>query len=177
MERIAKRLERYTTQLVMLVTQRTAELIVERSQCDFLLMEIFPKTIIADLRRGASVHPETLDSVTVMFSDVSGFADFVQKHSPVDIMTFLNQVYSVFDLVLPSFGAYKVETIKDSYMVVSGLPEPNECHAQELCLLANDLISAYVRFEETSGTALRIGLHSGSCVGGIIGNKAPRYCL
>ncbi|XP_055332536.1 atrial natriuretic peptide receptor 1-like [Paramacrobiotus metropolitanus] len=178
MERIARRLERYTTELDALVTVRNLALIEEKKKCDALLLQMLPKDIVAELRKGSSVNPETFDSVTVMFSDIGRFSEFVLVHSPSDIMTFLNEVYSVFDLVLPRFDAYKVETIKDSYMVVSGLPKRNgSAHAQELGLLAQTLIHSYSKFTKTSETALRVGLHSGSCVAGIVGNKTPRYCL
>ncbi|XP_055332279.1 atrial natriuretic peptide receptor 1-like [Paramacrobiotus metropolitanus] len=178
MERIAKRLERYTAQLDTLVAERTAELSAEKAQCESLLMEMFPKEIIPDLRKGCVINPETFESVTVMFSDIAGFGHYVQEHGPSEVMTFLNQAYSVFDLIVPRFDAYKVETIKDSYMVVSGLPKRNGIHhAKELCLLAQALIRSYSQFGSATETSLRVGMHSGSCAAGVVGNKVPRYCL
>jgi class 3 adenylate cyclase len=81
-----------------------------------ILGDLF-RAVIALLRSGQVVRPEYFESVTIFFSDLVGFLDFVEHSSPLTVMEFLHIVYSRFDAVVGSFDAYKVETIGDSYMV------------------------------------------------------------
>ena len=94
----------------------------------------------------------------------------------------LNKFYSQFDEVIGQYDAYKLETIGDAYFVVSGLPIRNEDrHAAEIATMSLHILSLISSFEiphlPSTKVALRIGLHTGSCVAGVVGVKMPRYCL
>jgi class 3 adenylate cyclase len=100
-------------------------------------------------------------------------------HQVVDL---LNDLYTTFDSTIESFDVYKVETIGDAYMVVSGIPVRNGLrHAREIARMALSLLNAVtsfkIRHRPNEQLMLRIGLHSGSCVAGVVGLKMPRYCL
>ena len=94
----------------------------------------------------------------------------------------LNDLYTTFDSIIGNYDVYKVETIGDAYMVVSGLPKKNGIkHAGEIASMSLHLLSAIKRFKirhrPNDTLKLRIGIHSGTCVAGVVGLKMPRYCL
>lgn len=100
----------------------------------------------------------------------------------MQVVNFLNDLYTCFDSIVENFDVYKVETIGDAYMVVSGLPIRNgNLHAREIARMALALLDAVYKFtirhRPNDQLKLRIGLHSGPCVAGVVGLKMPRYCL
>ncbi|XP_055345498.1 atrial natriuretic peptide receptor 1-like [Paramacrobiotus metropolitanus] len=179
LERIIRRLENYTTELDHQVAVRTTALIDEQRKCDLLLREMLPAKHIELLRKGTVPEPETFDLATILFTEIGGFKEIVKNSKPAFVMLFLNDVYTAFDSVLSRFDVYKVETIKDSYMVVSGIPMRNgHAHGKEICELALSLLDVYSAFGVLfDGTSLQSGIHTGSCAAGVVGLKAPRYCL
>ncbi|XP_014778038.1 guanylate cyclase 2G [Octopus bimaculoides] len=143
---------------------------------------MLPKKVANDIREGNKILPEYFESVTVFFSDIANFYMICKESNPIEIVNFLNEIYNAFDKVLDDYDVYKVETISDSYMVVSGLPEKNENrHAGEIATMALDLMSMVTVFEiphiPKSTLQLRIGIHSGPVVSGVVGKLMPRYCL
>ncbi|XP_055339077.1 atrial natriuretic peptide receptor 1-like [Paramacrobiotus metropolitanus] len=178
-EKIIRRLENYTDELDRLVVLRTMALLDERKKCDILLREMLPSMAIEQLRKGIVPEAEMFLSSTIMFTEIGGFTNHLQATDPKTVMMFLNNVYTSFDRIVASYDVYKVETIKDSYMVVSGIPIRNgDLHAQEICALATELIKAYESMDTVfDGTSLRAGIHSGMCAAGVVGHKVPRYCL
>lgn len=131
---------------------------------------------------GQPVPAESFDSVTIYFSDIVGFTTISAYSSPIEVVQLLNDLYTMFDSILNDFDVYKVETIGDAYMVVSGLPERNgNSHAGEIATMALTLLHHCGKFkiQHLPGIPLRlrIGLHSGPCVSGVVGLRMPRYCL
>ncbi|XP_055338423.1 atrial natriuretic peptide receptor 1-like [Paramacrobiotus metropolitanus] len=179
LERILRRLEDYTEELDHQVAVRTIALSDERRKCDLLLREMLPGDVVDLLRKGVIPEPDSFEAATILFTEIGGFKDILEKNKPAAVMMFLNEVYTAFDRTLSRFDVYKVETIKDSYMVVSGVPTRNgHMHGKEICKLATSMLKTYADFEKLfDGTALRAGIHTGSCAAGVVGHKAPRYCL
>lgn len=102
--------------------------------------------------------------------------------TPMQVVTLLNDLYTLFDEIVERFEVYKVETIGDAYMVVSGLPERNnDRHASEIARMSLTLLASVrefkIRHRPEDKLRLRIGIHSGPCVAGVVGQKMPRYCL
>lgn len=100
----------------------------------------------------------------------------------MQVVDLLNDLYTCFDSIIENFDVYKVETIGDAYMVVSGLPVRNgDLHSREIARMSLALLGAVQRFtirhRPEDKLKLRIGLHSGGCVAGVVGLKMPRYCL
>ncbi|ELT90007.1 hypothetical protein CAPTEDRAFT_179122 [Capitella teleta] len=175
-------MEKYATALETLVEERTTQLAEEKKKTETLLLRMLPKSVAEQLIRGESVIPEHYESVTIYFSDIVGFTTLSASSNPMQVVDMLNDLYTLFDSIIESYDVYKVETIGDAYMVVSGLPLRNgDNHAGEIASMSLHLLSAIkgykIRHMPEEMLKLRIGIHSGSCVAGVVGLKMPRYCL
>ncbi|CAD5112888.1 DgyrCDS2098 [Dimorphilus gyrociliatus] len=163
------------------VSKKTHEVEEEKNRADKLLYQMLPKSVAELLKQQRKVHAEFYDCVSIYFSDIVSFTTLSAKSSPNEIIDLLNSLYGLFDSCIDSFNVYKVETIGDAYMVVSGIPKKIEHHAVEIANMALKLLKSVENFsiphlpDET--LKLRIGLHSGPCAAGVVGNKMPRYCL
>ncbi|EFX89873.1 hypothetical protein DAPPUDRAFT_39825, partial [Daphnia pulex] len=175
-------MEKYTYNLEGLVQERTDQLVEEKKKTEALLHRVLPKSVVESLKRGEPVKAESFDSVTIYFSDIVGFTSLSAVSTPLQVVGLLNELYTLFDSILENYDAYKVETIGDAYMVASGLPIRNgDHHAAEIASLALHLLSEirnfHIRHRPGETLKLRIGIHSGPCVAGVVGLKMPRYCL
>ncbi|XP_055348108.1 atrial natriuretic peptide receptor 1-like [Paramacrobiotus metropolitanus] len=177
-ERMIRKADSYTRKLEEVVKERTVHLQREQQLTESLLQEMLPNAIIQRLLSGQSVDPELYPSVTVGFSIFEGFVGFVAKNTPWRVVEFLGEAFSLFDDYSAAFDVYKVESISDCYMVVSGLPVPNGTHhAAEVCTLALRLRSVFMKAFGKTGLEIMIGIHSGECAAGLVGTQRPRYCL
>ncbi|XP_055602973.1 soluble guanylate cyclase 88E [Uranotaenia lowii] len=154
----------------------------EMRRTDELLYQMIPKQVADRLRRGENPIDtcEMFNSVSILFSDVVTFTEICSRITPMEVVSMLNAMYSIFDNLTERNNVYKVETIGDAYMVVSGAPEKEQNHAEKVCDMALDMIEAITDLKDPStGSHLRIrvGVHSGAVVAGIVGLKMPRYCL
>lgn len=182
MDNLLTRMEQYANNLESLVEDRTRNYLEEKSKCEDLLHELLPKSVATDLINKKSVSAQSFEAVTIYFSDIVGFTNLSSASAPCEIFEMLNDLYTVFDSIIQDYDVYKVETIGDAYMVVSGLPEPNgDIHAQQIARMSLKILEGVCRFEirHRPGEKLkvRIGLHTGPCVAGVVGIKMPRYCL
>ncbi|XP_026544944.1 retinal guanylyl cyclase 1 [Notechis scutatus] len=175
-------LEQYSSNLEDLIRERTEELEVEKQKTDRLLTQMLPPSVAEALKTGAPVEPEYFEEVTLYFSDIVGFTTISAMSDPIEVVDLLNDLYTLFDAIIGSHDVYKVETIGDAYMVASGLPKRNgKRHAGEIANMSLDILSAVGTFKMRHmpdvPVRIRIGLHSGPCVAGVVGLTMPRYCL
>nr|AWC68207.1 guanylate cyclase 2D [Thamnophis sirtalis] len=175
-------LEQYSSNLEDLIRERTEELEVEKQKTDKLLTQMLPPSVAEALKTGAPVEPEYFEEVTLYFSDIVGFTTISAMSDPIEVVDLLNDLYTLFDAIIGSHDVYKVETIGDAYMVASGLPNRNgKRHAGEIANMSLDILSAVGTFKMRHmpevPVRIRIGLHSGPCVAGVVGLTMPRYCL
>ncbi|BHF61144.1 Retinal guanylyl cyclase 1 [Sparganum proliferum] len=175
-------MEKYSEDLESQVRERTLELEEEKLKTEELIAKMLPLSVAQALIAGNSVAPEAFDEVTIYFSDIVGFTAISAWSTPLQIVDLLNALYSTFDSTIGKFDVYKVETIGDAYMVASGLPIRNgRRHAGEIATMALELLSGVGTFViphiPQIPILLRIGIHSGACVAGVIGLTMPRYCL
>ncbi|XP_022827670.1 soluble guanylate cyclase 88E isoform X3 [Spodoptera litura] len=154
----------------------------EMKRTDELLYQMIPKQVADRLRNGENPIDtcEMFDSVSILFSDVVTFTEICSRITPMEVVSMLNAMYSIFDTLTERNRVYKVETIGDAYMVVSGAPEKEDNHAEKVCDMALDMVDAITDLKDPSTgshLSIRVGVHSGAVVAGIVGLKMPRYCL
>ncbi|XP_024085457.1 guanylate cyclase 32E isoform X1 [Cimex lectularius] len=175
-------MEKYASNLEGLVQERTNQLTEEKKKTDALLNRMLPKTVAESLKRGERVEAESFECVTIYFSDIVGFTELSAVSTPLQVVELLNDLYTCCDSIISHYDVYKVETIGDAYMVVSGLPVRNgDRHAGEIASMAIHMLASIKRLKISHQPGeplkLRIGIHSGHCVAGVVGLKMPRYCL
>ncbi|XP_059611066.1 uncharacterized protein LOC132257996 [Phlebotomus argentipes] len=174
-------LEKYSNNLEELIRERTEQLDIERKKTEQLLNRMLPSSVAEKLKMGLAVDPEEFSDVTIYFSDIVGFTTIAAHCSPVQVVDLLNDLYTCFDDTINAYDVYKVETIGDAYMVVSGLPGRIPDHAEQIATMALDLLHQSGLFKvkhlPNVPLQLRIGLHTGPCCAGVVGLTMPRYCL
>lgn len=137
LEHMLQTMENYAEQLEEKVQERTTELTTVNSNLQNLLHQMLPGSVADRLQRGQKVLPESFESVTVYFAHLVNFVDLCRVIQPLQVVSYLNKVYTAFDHVVDKMDVYKVETIADSYMCISGLPVRNGLkHARNIAELA-----------------------------------------
>ncbi|KAI4463959.1 guanylate cyclase soluble subunit beta-2 [Holotrichia oblita] len=165
--------------------QTYRELDSEKKKTDRLLYSVLPISVANELRHKRPVPAKRYDCVTLLFSGIVGFAKYCATHSDskgvMIIVNLLNQLYTEFDVLTDhkrNPNIYKVETVGDKYMAVSGLPEPCTTHARDIAKLALDMMERRKGvMMDGEPVRITIGIHSGEVVTGVIGHRMPRYCL
>ncbi|XP_078670101.1 uncharacterized protein LOC144910656 [Branchiostoma floridae x Branchiostoma belcheri] len=161
------------------LTEQTEELNEERQKAEKLLCQIFPKSIAQSMTKNKAVPPKYFDMVTIMFSDIVGFARISASLSSNQLIDLLNRLYHTFDSVIDQYDATKLDGSGGAYEVVSGLPTVNDGqHPGEIASLALHFLSAAEVFDPVHVSCkikLRIGINTGPCVAGVVGYKRPRY--
>mmetsp|Transcript_11703 Transcript_11703/g.17643 ORF Transcript_11703/g.17643 Transcript_11703/m.17643 type:complete len:741 (-) Transcript_11703:268-2490(-) len=157
-----------------------AVILVEKQLHTKLLYKMMPSTAIKKLNRGKTVV-EKYNLVTIFFSDIVGFTSMAGEMQPIQVMKMLNDLYVEFDKIVERHNLYKVETIGDAYMVVGGAPD--RCTGPEaaakVARFALEATKFVKNYRTSTGTRIyiRVGLHSGPVMAGVVGQAMPRYCL
>jgi class 3 adenylate cyclase len=156
-----------------------AELKQEREKSERLLRNILPERIADRLKNGESSIADSFQSVTVLFADLSGFTEFSQHCDARHLVGLLDEIFSAFDHLANTHGVEKIKTIGDAYMAVAGLPVPREDHAAAVANMALGMLEAFrnVMTKHGLSLAVRIGIHSGPVVAGVIGRHKFSYDL
>uniref|UniRef100_W5MM19 guanylate cyclase n=1 Tax=Lepisosteus oculatus TaxID=7918 RepID=W5MM19_LEPOC len=155
----------------------------EKKRGDSLLYAMIPKAVADRLRKGITALETcqvVFPDVTILFSDVVKFNEICIHITPMQVVDMLNEIYIVFDTLSEKHNVYKVETIRDAYMVVAGVPNKTTFHAHHICDMALDMLSSIDHLKDPStgdNIQIRVGIHSGMVVAGVVGLKMPRYCL
>ena len=163
------------------VKSKVRDLKREKRRSEALIYQMLPKTVADNLKSNKPTS-ELFDSATVCFTEIDGFKDIARSCSPLELFDLLNIIYKTFDARIDSYDVYKVETINDSYMVASGLPQRNgDRHAAEIANLCIDLLfitpGILIQHDVNLRLKIRIGIHTGATTAGVVGSKMPRYCL
>ena len=161
------------------VARRTHELDAARTRSDDLLLNILPAPIAERLKHGETMIADHFDGVTVLFADIVDFTPISAGLTPERAVNVLDAVFSEFDRIAGHYGLEKIKTIGDCYMAVGGLPEPHADHAERVANAALEMLPALYRVGKWLDLPLtvRIGLHTGDAVAGVIGRQKFVYDL
>jgi len=159
--------------------QSEVALRLARKRAELLLLNILPQPIAERLKRGQRTLAESFEDVTVLFADLVDFTKFSAQTSPTELVELLNVIFSKFDRLAEQHGIEKIKTIGDAYMVVAGLPTARPDTAGAIAQMALDMQDAIAQLNTELGKSfrLRIGIHSGPVVAGVIGIRKFSYDL
>jgi adenylate cyclase len=151
----------------------------EREKSERLLLNILPQPIADRLKQGQNIIADSFAEVTVLFADIVGFTPLSADMAPEELVTLLTEVFSTFDRLAEQHGLEKIKTVGDAYMVVGGLPTPRPDHVEAVADIALDMQreSARIRTTRNEPIQLRIGIHTGPVVAGVIGARKFSYDL
>jgi class 3 adenylate cyclase len=170
------------------VRERTAEVVkqkneaeTQRARSDELLLNILPAETAEELKNTGKAKAKHINEVTVLFTDIKNFTSIAESMAPGELVDEINDCFSAFDRIMAKYGVEKIKTIGDSYMAAGGLPVPNETHAFDVVSAAleiQDYMETYRLKKEAEGKTpfrIRIGIHTGPVVAGIVGIKKFAY--
>ena len=161
----------------LLLDEQKQQIIREQEKSEKLLLNILPEKIAARLKNNTDTIAERFEAVTVLFADIANFTKISADMKPREVVSFLNELFVKFDRLTEKYGLEKIKTIGDAYMVVAGIPEPYEDHAERMLNFSLEVIQATKEYNKTCDWDLniRIGINSGPAVAGIIGEKKFQY--
>lgn len=164
-------------ELEVQVQQRTKDLESEKAKTEALLLNIFPPLVAQQLKEKGSATPETFGDVTVMFVDLVDFTPKTELMEPSEVIQELNQIFAGFDALITGHRCERIKTIGDAYLAVCGMPQSDPLHAKRIALAALDM-RKYIETrnqKHKNKWEIRLGIHSGKVVGGVVGIKRYVY--
>ena len=155
------------------------QLDVARRRADALLLNVLPAPVADRLKHDTSTIADGFDEVTVLFADIVNFTTMSADTDPVDVVNFLNDLFSQFDDLVEARGLEKIKTIGDAYMVAAGLPTPRPDHCEAVVAFGLDMLDVIKRCKAWHGQTvhMRIGVNTGPVVAGVIGRRKFIYDL
>jgi len=149
----------------------------EKERSDRLLLNVLPERVANDLKEKGSSIPECFDNVTVFFSDIVNFTKLTSTIDPADVICELSDIFTGFDRIFKRNHCERIKTIGDAYLSVSGMPEPDEKHACNVLKAAFECMEFLEKRNQNHKMKwqMRMGVHSGRVVGGIVGIEKYIY--
>jgi len=151
--------------------KHTRELRREKERGEKLLLNIMPRSVYEEMKDFGTTTPQRFESASVMLLDFVGFTDMAISHDPSGLITELNDIFTAFDRIVELFGCERIKTIGDAYMAVSGIPDANPDHAQNVARVALR-IRRYLERRNAAHAEpwlCRIGINTGPVIGSIVG--------
>ena len=152
---------------------------IEQEKSEKLLLTILPAAIASRFKSGERNIVDSVYAASVMFIDIVGFKAIAAKTTPDQTVVLLNELFSMFDQLVDTYGLEKIKTIGDAYMAVAGVPNAAEDHALRAARMGMAVQDTLKEFNQKNGVnwAVRVGLHSGEVMAGIIGSRKFAYDL
>lgn len=150
---------------------------IERQRAENLLLNILPPSIAQRLKKQDKIIADDFDKATILFADIVGFTEFSETQSPKNLVAVLNKIFSLFDDLVEKYQLEKIKTIGDAYMVAGGLPSPRIDSQKTIADLALEMQKVLGDFNKENNQTfeIRIGIHTGAVVAGVIGIKKFIY--
>ncbi len=162
-----------------MVKERTVELEAEKEQMSELLKNIFPKEAIEQIKATGTTTPQKLDNVTVLMADIKGFTKISEKLTPEELIGMIDSYFRAFDDIMGKYGLEKIKTIGDAYMAIGGIGKTLNDGAEKMIQAALDMQRFAMHHAEEVNQEdkieLRIGVHTGSVIAGVVGTKKLQY--
>ncbi len=155
------------------ILQQMKALDEERTKSESLLLNVLPRRIAERLKETPGVIADRFDEATVLFSDVVGFTQLSSRMEPDALVRRLDAIFSRFDEIAGHLGLEKIKTIGDAYMVAGGIPTSREDHIESVCEMALRMRDCMEELDPS--VSIRIGLHTGPVIAGVIGTKKFIY--
>jgi class 3 adenylate cyclase len=156
----------------IVITQQADALRLEKDRADALLLNVLPESISSRLLAGERTIADEYPAVTVLFADIVGFAQLAARLPADEMVGMLGRLFARFDELVAARGLEKIKTIGDAYMAAGGLPEPLDDHAARVVDLGLAMIDvAAQEGDRIADLRLRVGVHSGPVIGGVIGHR------
>ena len=151
----------------------------EQEKSEKLLLNILPQAIAERLKQGERTIADSFSEATVLFADLVHFTEFATHIGPETLINRLNEIFLAFDILVELYGLEKIKTIGDAYMLVGGIPTPRADHASLVAEMALDMLDTIDRLNKQNQTnfTIRIGIHSGPLIAGVIGKHKFNYDL
>jgi class 3 adenylate cyclase len=155
------------------------QVFIERGRSERLIRNVLPEAIAERLKDDERRIAEHFPQATVLFADLVGFTRLAERLTPAQLVTALDDIFSEFDDIADRHGLEKIKTIGDAYMVVGGVPAPHADHVRAIAEMALEMRAAIAGRQVADGIqlALRIGIHTGPVVAGVIGKRKFIYDL
>lgn len=163
------------------VKKATHTIIKEKNKSDELLLNILPADVAEELKETGAAEAKYMESVTVLFTDFKGFTEYSEKLSAEKLVAEINACFSAFDIIMQKYNIEKIKTIGDAYMAAGGLPKANNTHAFDVINAAFEIqhfMAKHKAEKQAKGELffdIRIGIHTGPVVAGIVGVKKYAY--
>lgn len=172
-------ISRQNNKIDYLVQDRVRTLKRAKEHIEKILFNVFPKSVAVELNEKGSVLPKGFANVTLLFSDFKNFTNTSSTMSPEKLVGELNELFHSFDNVIEESGVEKIKTIGDAYMVASGVPNYESSHAEKCIETGLKMIQVLEERNISTGIKwdMRIGIHSGSVVAGLVGKSRFTYDL
>ncbi len=174
-----EKLAQERTQQAEQLKQAFQQLEIEQKTSERLLLNVLPEPIAKRLKENPEIIADSFASVTILFADIVGFTKVSTRISAPKLVELLNEIFSAFDELAIYHGLEKIKTIGDAYMVVGGLPVERPDHAAAIAEMALDMQEAIARIDikHREAFCMRIGIHTGPVVAGVIGTNKFTYDL
>ncbi len=167
-----RKLEGIVEERTVEVRRQRDEIQVQEQRSQSLLLNILPTKVAEELKTTGTVQPVGFDDVTVCFTDFVGFTLSSEQMAPGNLVSALNEYFTLFDEIVERYGLEKLKTIGDSYMFACGLPAKRASHAVDAVLAALEMVEVVKELgarADGTGWNIRVGLHSGPVVAGVVG--------
>jgi class 3 adenylate cyclase len=160
-----------------IVQKRTAEIIKEKEKSEQLIENILPKATAEEIKQTGKATSQKFSMVTVLFSDIQGFTKIAEQMNPEMLIDQLDSFFFHFDSVIEKYNIEKIKTIGDAYMCAGGIPDKNITNPVEVVLAALEMTSYMddLKSKNVNIWDLRIGIHTGSVIAGVVGHKKLSY--
>lgn len=160
------------------VEEKNILLDLSRQRSDDLLLNILPEETANELKEKGKAQARAFESVTIMFTDFVGFTKVAEQLEPAELVSLIDEYFSEFDRIVSTYKLEKIKTIGDAYMVAGGLPIVRMDHALRVVAAAQEIRDFVEDRQQTEGDNafhIRIGIHTGPVIAGVVGSKKFAY--